>query len=213
MTRAAQDPWGQNVSFFIRFSAFFMWRTLAFICLAPASASQCSTAIEADGEETGVRLLQHHAAALPSGACGAGQGRPAPGAPCLPCAEGTWSTDGTCTACTAGTWSGQRGAESPTTCEKCPMGTWSSQVGATALQAGIKTRSISRRVASGALLSLTTTPIHFCNVEEHSTEQFFFLLFAFCPQACMLCPPGTWSNETGLGGVLLSTSDVTLLDH
>ncbi len=86
-------------------------------------------------EDIGLGLLQHHAAALPTGACDAGQGRPAPGAPCLPCSEGTWSSDGSCIKCTAGTWSDQRGAESASTCQDCPEGTWSSQVGATALQA------------------------------------------------------------------------------
>ena len=66
-----------------------------------------------------LHLLQRRAQALPSAlpsGCAEGLGRPAPGAPCLPCAEGTWGADGACRKCPAGTWSQRRGAANASTC-------------------------------------------------------------------------------------------------
>lgn len=107
-----------------------LWLLLPF-----ASSASAPERCEVFDDEEGLRLLQHQAAALPTGPCSAGQGRPAPGAPCLPCTEGTWSSTGSCLSCVAGTWSDLRGATSAESCQHCPEGTWSSQVGATALQA------------------------------------------------------------------------------
>ena len=107
-----------------------LWLLLPF-----ASSAGAPERCEVFDDEEGLRLLQHQAAALPTGPCSAGQGRPAPGAPCLPCTEGTWSSTGSCLSCVAGTWSDLRGATSAESCQHCPEGTWSSQVGATALQA------------------------------------------------------------------------------
>ena len=108
-----------------------LWLLLPFASSAASVPERC----EVFDDEEGLRLLQHQAAALPTGPCSAGQGRPAPGAPCLPCTEGTWSSTGSCLSCVAGTWSDLRGATSAESCQHCPNGTWSSQVGATALQA------------------------------------------------------------------------------
>ena len=114
-----------------RFYMRRLWLLLPFASSAASTPERC----EVFDDEEGLRLLQHQAAALPTGPCSPGQGRPAPGAPCLPCTEGTWSSTGSCLSCVAGTWSDVRGATSAESCQHCPKGTWSSQVGATALQA------------------------------------------------------------------------------
>lgn len=124
----------QFTSFFLK--ELYMWCCISWLLLASSVAG------DSCDEDVALHMLQRAAKAfkpskaLPSGPCDAGLGRPAPGAPCMPCAEGTWSSDGSCVKCRAGTWSDQRGEQSSATCQDCPKGTWSSQVGATALQAG-----------------------------------------------------------------------------